>query len=116
MALFRTGGGVQINIGAPDIVSQANLSSGATRTIAVTQNPKYVIYLIVRTSDTNGRHYFTFYDVENDCNTRVEYTASGYVYSTEQSGSGDISSVSSSAVVVVNSMSATCRTDVLIYY
>jgi len=104
-----------INMGVPDIVSQANMSSNASRSIAVTKTPRYVIFLMTRNSDSTGRNYSWFYDVANSKYELIQYTADGYSHS-ESTGTPTAISATSSSVTVTNTSSAVCRTHALIYY
>ena len=115
MALFRCGGGTNINLGAPDVVSQANMSANSSRNITVTKMPKYVIFVMVRNSDSTGRSYAWAYDIEKACYTYFNYTADGYSYTKTESALSIITA-SSTRVTVTNNTAATCRTHVLIYY
>lgn len=120
MALFRCmsgGAGSLINIAAPDIISQATMAQGATRTIAVTQKPRYVILLTNRQNDTTGRGQAFCYDSENDQYVYAAYTSEGYQYTKQGSGTPNlITSVTSSTVGLYNLNAASIRTSCLIYY
>ena len=104
-----------VNIGVPDIVSQANMNGSASRSITVTKMPRYVIFLMTRNSDSTGRNYSWFYDVAKDAYSLIQYTADGYSHN-ESTGAPTTISVTSSSVTVTNTTAATCRTHVLIYY
>lgn len=121
MALFRCmgsgGAGSLLNIAAPDIISQATMASGATRSIAVTQKPKYVILLTNRQSDTSGRGQSFCYDSENNQYAYAAYTSDGYANSKQSSGMPTlITSVTSSSVELRNSNAASIRSSCMIYY
>lgn len=104
-----------VNLGAPDIVSQANMSANSSRNITVTKTPRYVIFLMIRNSDSTGRSYGWCYDVQNSQYEYFNYTADGYGH-TEDTGTLSNITVTSSSVTVTNTTAATCRTHVLIYY
>lgn len=104
-----------VNIGVPDIISQANMNGNASRSIAVTKTPRYVIFLMTRNSDSTGRNYSWFYDVAKSAYSLIQYTADGYTHS-ENTGAPTAISATSSSVTVTNTSAATCRTHALIYY
>lgn len=104
-----------ISIAVPDVISQANMSGNASRTIAVTKTPRAVIFIMVRNSDSTGRSYGWCYDVQNSKYEYFNYTADGYGH-TEATSALSIITVTSSSVTVTNNTAATCRTHALIYY
>lgn len=104
-----------VNIGVPDVVSQANMNGNASRSITVTKMPRYVIFLMTRNSDSTGRNYSWFYDVANSKYALIQYTADGYSHS-ESTGAPTTISATSSSVTVTNTATVVCRTHVLIYY
>ena len=104
-----------VNIGVPDVVSQANMNGNASRSITVTKTPRYVIFLMTRNSDSTGRNYSWFYDVAKGAYSLIQYTADGYSHS-ENTGAPTAISATSSSVTVTNTSSAVCRTHALIYY
>ena len=117
MSLFRCGGGNQINLANPDLISQATMASGATRSITVTKKPRYVILLTNRQSDTTGRGQSFCYDADNDQYAYAAYTSDGYLNSKQTAGMPTlITSVSSSSVTLKNTNAASIRSSCMIYY
>lgn len=106
-----------VNIGAPDVISQANMSGNTSRNITVTKTPRYIIFILVRANDTSGRNYCTCYDVGKDTYTYEYYGGDGYAKTETASGKPSlITTVSSTTVTVNNTVASTCRSHVLIYY
>lgn len=93
------------------------MSSGATRNISVTKKPRYVIFVMTRTSDTTGRNYAACYDSTNDAYSYAYYGSDGYAKTQTASGKPSIiTTVSATTVTVANTTNATCRTHAFIYY
>lgn len=106
-----------VNLGAPDVISQANMSGNTSRNITVTKTPRYIIFILVRANDTSGRNYCTCYDVGKDTYTYEYYGGDGYAKTETASGKPSlITTVSSTTVTVNNTVASTCRSHVLIYY
>lgn len=117
MALFKCAGGSDINLAAPDIISQANMASGGTRSISVTKKPRYVVLLTNRQNDTTGRGQSFCYDAKYDQYTYAAYTSDGYLNSKQTAGLPTlITSVTSSAVGLKNTNAAAIRSSCMIYY
>lgn len=107
----------QINMGVPDIISSANISASSSRTITVTQKPKYIVYFLDRYTYTDGRGALIAYDVTNNCFSVSNYTADGYSSGKNYSGLPEsLTSVTSSSVVLKNAYAQAIRTHVFIYY
>lgn len=113
--LYRSKCGIDFS--NPDLISQANISSNSSRSITVTQKPRFICVLEVRNSDSTGRSYSAFYDVANNKYTVANYSGDGYTNTKAASGmSPYITSVTSSSVTISNPNAATVRSHVLIWY
>ena len=119
MAFYRAnlGGGNEVNLANPDIISQATMAQNATRSITVTKKPRYVVLTTNRQSDTTGRGQCFLYNVKTDTYTYGAYTSDGYLNSKNSSGKPTlITSVTSSSVGLKNTNAASVRTTCFIYY
>lgn len=117
MALFRCGGGTNINLGAPDLVSQANIAANSSRNITVTKKPRYVV-LCESQRGTDGAQFCQIYDAVNNTYAQAHYLADGGYTHAEGTGlPGRITTVSATTVTVRNASTGYgVRSSVLIYY
>ena len=99
----------------PDVSwTSANMSINSTRTITVTQKPKYIQMLFINLNVSSG--FSGIFDVKNNKTFR-----SGYYYSTIHNEAWSnytdyITSVSASSVTVKNGYGNNCAVVVNIYY
>ena len=114
--LQKKGGGNDIDILNPDVISTADMNGATTRNIAVTQMPRLIIYDMAPMS-TQGNYYHFYYDVTQDKYFSDYHNANGYAQASGNGKPSGITSVTSSNVTVKNIANSTqYRTSALIYY
>lgn len=124
MAYFRTGGGggQEIDLLNPDVVSTANkATANPDTTIAVTKKPRFIRYTYVRNEqNTTNPGGLISYDIDNLRVRNIRYGVNGYSDTSgsfEIGGSGyNVKSVSDTQVVVTNTLSYPIHQFVEIWY
>lgn len=112
-----------IDFANPDVYDERTAAKSATTTLAVTQYPRYIIYVYGRTGDSSVYSGIMLYNLETMKTRSLSYGSSGFTESYADfvlpatSDGQRLRDVSASSVVVKNYYSsASVRQYVCIYY
>ena len=118
MALYRCGcgGGLNLDLSNPDIISNATMSGNSTRTVAVTQKPRFIIYTYTRNGNSSGYGGLTAIDVEKGTRSYSKYGNNGFITTKQDASVNEVTTITASSITVANPNSYEIRNFVLIYY